>query len=701
MKKRLSIVSIVALMGLSNFYADDVRVDVGWQLFGAAQKVNVKKDINNSCIDIVWKFDDVNKSWSAYSPKSTIQSIIDNKIDIGTFENIEEGRGFWLKANSKCSLIKNTNNISKAIDDKIAFRFLNMATFGATKEDIEHLKSVGYEKWVDEQLNAPSAYDSDSDKHFTYSERMIQIAKMADPNYWPYSIKTYLSPDKKREEVFNIKWGNFRPMFYFNSTWFENALNAKDQLRQRVVYALSQIVVVSTAEKLLNRHWEAFAYYCDILAKNAFGNYRDLLLAVTKNPAMGVYLTYQGNKKYDPKTKRQPDENYARELMQLFSIGLYKLNLDGTPKLDSKGNRIPTYTQTDVEEMARVFTGWDLSKNRHYGWQKAKGDGDYLQDMEFTAKYHDDEEKHILGKTIPAGKGIHDIEAAIDILMQNENMAPFISKLLIQRLVTSNPTPAYIKRVATVFNDNGKGVKGDLKAVIRAILLDEEAIKGEAVNPYFAKYKEPLIAFLQLLRAFDVDYAPTWNSKWIFGQDALSMKNVYYFDTNKIYTAFGQAPMRSPSVFNFYSPDYMPNDTHFKKNNLVEPEMQIQSAQMIINYNNYLFNRLDTNEKLRGTNRLSSRFLISFIPEKDIVMQELQQDYDKIKDTKYKEKAIDALLNHLNLKLTGGNMNSEQLNKIKSYLLKTNYSNKLDGVRKMIRDAVYAIATSSTYMVQR
>lgn len=589
--------------------------------------------------------------------------------------------------------------IGAELNQTVALRFLNRATFGASIKEVNRLQKIGINTWLDEQLNAPSAYDSDSDDQLTYTERMIQIAKMADPNKWPHSIEEYLT--ENNGIIFNQEFGTFHPMFYFNSTWFENALNGKDQLRQRVAFALSQLVVVSTAEKLLNRHWEAFAYYCDTLAKHAFGNYRNLLLSITKSPAMGVYLTYQGNKKYDPATKRQPDENYAREVMQLFSLGLYKLNLDGTEKHDSNGKKIPTYTQKDVEEMARVFTGWDHRENNRYGAQKARGSGcgSYLEDMEFTLEYHDDENKTVFGTFIPGGNGEHDIEAAIDILMQHDNIAPFVSKFLIQRLVTSNPTPAYVERVARVFNDNGNGVKGDLKAVIRAILLDNEALQGETVNTHFARYKEPLIAYLQLLRTFDVDYAPTWSSRWIFGSDQ-NMTDVYYFDTNDIYAAFGQASMRSPSVFNFYSPDYVPNDDHFKNNNLVAPEMQIQSAQMMINYSNYLFKRLDVNEKLRGSVNMHSRFLISFIPEKEVVMKELQE-YKNIENSTYKEKAIDALLAHLNLKMTGGEIDTAQLDKIKNYLRTTAYSKNLNGVRKMIRDAVYAIATSSTYMIQR
>ncbi len=594
--------------------------------------------------------------------------------------------------------IVKTFGLQPLVSREAAVRFLNMATFGATKEEVEYLRQIGIEDWVDEQLDAPSAYDSDSDDHLSYAQRMIDIAIMADPIKWNHTREEYL--DTSNDIVFNREYGTFHPMFYFNSTWFENALNGQDQLRQRVAYALSQILVISPdGEKLLSRRWEAFAYHSDILAKYAFGNYRDLLLAITKSPGMGVFLTYQGNEKGDPATNRQPDENYARELMQLFSIGLFQLNLDGTPKLDANGEMIPAYTQADIEEMARVFTGWDLSKNRRYGSQGAKRDGNYLEDMEFTAQYHDDGEKTVLGHTIPAGQGAQDIEAAIDILMQNDSMAPFVSKLLIQRLVTSNPSPAYVERVATVFNDNGHGVKGDLKAVVRAILLDEEALQGAAVNPNFAKYKEPLLAYTQLLRAFDVHYAPTWSSKWIFGPDQ-DMVDVYYFDTEDLKAAFGQAPMRSPTVFNFYSPDYVPNDSHFKDNDLVAPEMQIQSAQMMINYSNYLWKRLDVNEELRNTTGMRSRYRITFVPEKDIVMRELQ-DYSNMNNNTYKGKAIDALLARLNTKLTNGDMTSAQLNAIKSHLLQTSYSTNLSGVRKMIRDAVYAFVTSSTYMVQR
>ena len=430
---------------------------------------------------------------------------------------------------------KTTDNsysyVPKDVTPQLAHSLLLQTTFGPNDTLVEKVQKQGIVAWVNAQLNAPSAYKSANDSHLTYLERTIDIAKMAAPAKWSEPILDYVYPDN--DISFNRGVGERSVLHYHISTWFENALNSDDQLRQRVAYALSQITVVSDSEELFLKRAEAFSYYYDILARNAFGNYRDILLEVSKSPAMGVYLTHQGNKKYDAATNRQPDENYAREIMQLFSIGLSELNLDGTPKLDDKGKSIPTYTQKDVEELSRVFTGWDLALNNRYG-NASTTQGSYTQEMEFTSEYHDFESKVILGENIAAGlSGEEDLEAAIDILMQHDNIAPFISKHLIMRLVTSNPTPEYVARVSSVFNNNSKGVKGDLKAVVRAILLDKEARLGEEENPNFAKFKEPILAYTQLLRTFDVNFIDEpWDSGAVGGETGTTMDNVYLFKSS-------------------------------------------------------------------------------------------------------------------------------------------------------------------------
>ncbi|NOQ80328.1 MAG: DUF1800 family protein [Gammaproteobacteria bacterium] len=587
------------------------------------------------------------------------------------------------------------------ISTKFAHSVLLKSTFGPTDTLIQELQTKGVAGWVDDQLNASSAYDSNSDQYLTYLERVIQIARMASPTQWSGSIQDYLTPDNAY--VFNSKSFETSVLLFFTSTWFENVLHAEDQLRQRVAYALSQIIVLSTAEQFFYKRAEALAYHYDILAKNAFGNYRDILLEVSKSPGMGLYLTFQGSKKYDPSTQRQPDENYAREIMQLFSIGLAQINLDGSENKDVNGNSIPIYTQTDVEELSRVFTGWDPALNPAYGHTH----GSYTQEMEFTSEHHDFEEKIVLGEVIAAGKtGEDDIEAAIDILMNHPNVAPFISKQLIMRLVTSNPSPEYISRVSHVFNDNGEGIKGDLKAVVRAILLDAEAIKTHDESSTFGKAKEPIIAYTQLLRSFEVDYMEPWEGGPVGADSGVNMQDVYLFKSNLI-PPFGQGPMRAKSVFNFYSPEYIPNDSYFRTNNIVAPELEIQSAQRITNFNNRLQRdtwshiRLYYNSPNEYYGSLYDRFIIHYVKERELIENELNSDYKNIRKEPYKTNAINALFNHVNKKLTGSNLSSEQAEIIKRKLSSYTYRDNIYGARDMINRTINAIATTNRYMIQR
>ncbi|WP_249185449.1 DUF1800 family protein [Moritella sp. 5] len=256
------------------------------------------------------------------------------------------------------------------------------------------------------------------------------------------------------------------------SVWLEHALTAKDQLRQRVAFALSQIFVVSSQESTLAKYGDGLAWYYDLFVKHSFGNYRDLLQDITLSPAMGVYLSMQGNRKANLNENTFPDENYARKVMQSFSIGLYQLDISGQVILDKQGNKVPSYQQADVENLARVFTGWELVENKRYGHRRS---GRYDTFMALSPKQHDYNEKVLFGQSITAGmKADKELFVSLDILFNHPNVGPFISRQLIQRLVSSNPSSDYIKRIATVFNDNGEGIRGDLAAVVQAILLDDD-----------------------------------------------------------------------------------------------------------------------------------------------------------------------------------------------------------------------------------
>jgi len=318
---------------------------------------------------------------------------------------------------------------------------------------------------------------------------------------------------------------------------------------------------------------------------------------------MGLFLTYNGNRKLYQNSANisiYPDENYAREIMQLFSIGLNEINLDGTPKKDANGNLIPTYTQEDVNELARVFTGWDAQRSG--AGDINRGDrfgvvgftrGDFTHPLEFTQEYHDFGEKRVLGQTIPAElSGEDDIKRAIDIILSNSNVAPYISKNLIMRLTKSNPSPDYIKRVATVFNSS----RGDLKAVIKALFLDPE-IWSDINGLKSVKFREPLIAYTNFLRTVNVKPLPYWYFCGYGGPDddnasnCHKVYNKFLFNNPKDY--LGQGAGRAPTVFNFYDNSFIPNNGLFKDSKSVAPELQIQDDSMLIKFNNNIRRAID------------------------------------------------------------------------------------------------------------
>ncbi len=414
-----------------------------------------------------------------------------------------------------------------------AFQFLNQATFGATAAEAEVVKDLRFEAWIDDQLSRPA------------SLQLPHVQAQPLPQF-PFQLQ----PDRV-------------------DIWFRNALHGDDQLRQRVAFALSEIMVVSQLGVLNNYPWALASYY-DVLAENAFGNYRDLLEDVTLHPAMGVYLSMLGNEKPDPVNNIRPDENYARELMQLFSIGLVELNIDGSVKTDTQGNPIPTYDQAVIEGFAHVYTGWTFAGAPFFRGAFPTQSNQVIP-MQLWQNFHDTGEKTLLnGFVVPAGQlGTQDLAMALDNIFNHPNVGPFIAVRLIERLTTSNPSPQYVERVARVFNDNGRGVRGDLGAVVKAILLDPEA-RSSGASDTSGKIKEPLLRLTQLWKAYD----------------ATSQSGRY--PINFIYIIMGQGPLQASHVFNFFSPFYAPPG-EISDRGLVAPELEIATEFLNTFTTNYFF----------------------------------------------------------------------------------------------------------------
>jgi uncharacterized protein (DUF1800 family) len=335
-----------------------------------------------------------------------------------------------------------------------------------------------------------------------------------------------------------------------------------------MVFALSQILVVSMEGVGGSSAGWSLAFYLDFLDQHAFGNFRALLQDVTLTPAMGNYLSMRGSRRTDA-SGRRPDENYAREIMQLFTIGLVELNTDGTPRLVA-GAPVDTYREADVSGLARVFTGWD------YGSGPADSPERLIKPMVNNPDRHETGEKTFLGITIPANTSASDsLRIALDRLFNHANVGPFICKQLIQRLVSSNPSTAYVGRVAAAFNNNGSGVRGDLKAVLRAILTDTEARNVDAAlaDAHGGKLREPALRFASWARACNVS-SPS--GEWRLG------------NLSDPATSLGQSPLHSASVFNFYRPGYVPPNTAISAAGKVAPEFQITTESSVAGYINFM-----------------------------------------------------------------------------------------------------------------
>lgn len=424
------------------------------------------------------------------------------------------------------SVMVGTSSGAPVVSFNVAARFLDQAAFGPDATTVAHVQTVGLDGYLSEQFSAPAS-------------------PYPDPATTGFGINQV------------------------QARFFTNAVHGQDQLRQRVAFALGQIMVVSAVEE--NTPTELVPYL-QILQSDAFANFRTLMKDVTLSPTMGEYLDMRNNDKADPTRNTRANENYARELMQLFTIGLFQLNPDGTLMLDSNGNPIPTYDQTTIQNFAKVYTGWTYPTKPGAVLQRHNPAYFNGPMVPFEAN-HDTTSKTLLnGLVLPAGqKADQDLEAALDNIFNHPNVGPFISTRLIQHLVTSNPSPEYVGRVASVFNDNGAGVRGDLAAVVRAILLDPEARAGDngpwmslwLPNDNSGHLREPVFVIASMLR----------------GLGALVN------DTNPLTTLatnLGQTIFAPPTVFNYYAPGYHIPAQFTPGSSLLGPEFQLQSPSAAV-----------------------------------------------------------------------------------------------------------------------
>jgi uncharacterized protein (DUF1800 family) len=531
-----------------------------------------------------------------------------------------------------------------------ASRFLMQATFGPTQEDIDELVSLGYSAWIRRQFNASS-------------ESNVTEIRQIQADYAARGATV------GAEALADIAW--------------RDMIDGEDQLRQRMVFALSQIFVVSYENSDVAETLASAAYYMDILDQNAFGNHRDLIEDVTYSPSMAQFLTYLNNRKEDPAENRVPDENYAREIMQLFTIGLVELNPDGTPRLDGSGNAVETYDNDDITGLAKVFTG--------LSWDDGEFGGRFADRTVPIATYsplaifeqeHSTSEKAFLGVTIPANTpASQSIDIALDALFNHQNAAPFFARQLIQRFVTSNPSPRYVRNVAAAYETGyfqlpdgstvGSLQRGDMRAVIAAVLLDDEArLPASLADPHFGKVREPVIRFTHWARVADLNSASVLDDGNLEGQNDL--------EETAPPTRLGQQAYRSPSVFNFFRPGYVAAGTETGDLGLVAPELQIVTTASVTAYANFMMSRIEEADALETYRPGYSR--------------ELSLANDPA-----------ALVDHLNLVMTAGAMQPSTRDAIVAAVsgVPLRAGSEPQDRRRRVNAAMLMTTLSSEYYVQR
>lgn len=533
-----------------------------------------------------------------------------------------------------------------------ASRFLIASTFGPNIEAIDDLVSMGYSDWYQYQLGLPM--------------RSIVEASWAN---------------------FENQNGNATEFKVSLSEFLENSVLGEDQLRMRAAYALSQLFVISVENEIIAYDGEGTARYMDILQEGAFGNFRDLLEEITYSPMMGEYLTYAGNRKADADMGSAPDENFAREVMQLFTIGLYELNQDGSVKLSGNNEPIETYSNEDITELAKVFTGlwWDgLQFGQGY---RNRSQNAQISRMVMHDEMHSPGAKTFLGRTIPeSADGDETIRDALDVLFEHPNVAPFVSRQLIQRFTTSNPTPAYIERVANTFDTGqfelpsgalvGTGVRGDMGAVWAAILFDSEHMDvGSAESDTSGKIREPFIRLTHWARMADIPRVDMVVNGEL--NDPLLFDMVFP-------ERLGQRPFSAPSVFNFYDPDYSAPGSRIANAGMVSPEMQITTTSAVTAYADFM------------------RDIIYRDPGDSWQRGEFGAIGAYSEEIKLADDTI-ALVDRLDLLMTAGRMSTETRYRLGSIIesVELSEADPAGSLRDRVQLAVLFAAVSPEYLVQR
>jgi uncharacterized protein (DUF1800 family) len=563
--------------------------------------------------------------------------------------------------NSSSSPVVNASTVSDKITyaaDYAAARFLQHAQFSSPEADITAVKNMGASAWLDAQMALPSSTGG-----------------------WDWlAMRGYNVIDSNK----------FYEMDYqANYMAWQQIMSSPDGVRRRVALALSEFFVVSISG-VSTISWSQFAmgHYWDILCKNAFGNYRQLLEEVTLSIAMGEFLNTLGNQKEDLTTGRLPDENYSREVMQLFTIGLQKLNLDGT--LDKvNGAAVDTFTQSEVSNLARVFTGYQADDTEGFSdtvvapTYKVRNVGYTRRPMVLNANRHSMLEARFLGAVVPAGtEGKAALKIALDTLFQHANVGPFFGRQMIQRLVCSNPSPAYVARVATVFNNNGKGVRGDLAAVFKAILTDVEATQDSGLtNPSFGKLREPMVRVAQWARTFKVS---SIKGTWKIGNPNYSAVN-----------ALGQSPLQAPSVFNFFRPGYVPPHTSLASLQFTAPEFQLVNESTTASYINYLEDILVNGIWVRAPELITSPSDKTATDGFDIA-----PDYTAEMNLAGNAPALFARLNML---LCAGQLSDATLKDMINVFVvdKTNAASNDNNKRSYVAKAIMFVMCCAEYLVQK
>ena len=592
-----------------------------------------------------------------------------------------------------------------------AARFLSQTTFGGDMDEIVRTNSMGKEAWMEEQFNLPATLTLDQidpiwntilenyADHFDVrlAEGILEICE-----FYPDTSFTQAQVDAYYEEYIQNVFGPYA--LHFNYAWWQTMMTAPDQLRHRVAYALSQTLVVS-AQSDLGNHAEALAGYYDILVRNAFGNYRDILMEVTLSPAMGYYLSHLNNPRAIPEENIHPDENYAREIMQLFTIGLYMLNQDGSRIQDAQGFDIPTYDNNDIKELAKVFTGLgaaELDPRMDIWWTDEAYFGLDLyamhkwEPLKMYEEWHEPGQKVVLKDLIiPAGQpGLRDIEMTVDYLFNHPNVGPFISHQLIQRLVKSNPSPEYISRVAGVFNDNGSGVRGDMRAVIEAIIMDEEARSCDGyLDIDNGKLKEPMLRHAQLSRIipqigrrdiYDVEITSYDCSGISYNQsyEDITEDIKYWHNGYSDYDLLRQNILMAPSVFNFYLPDHQPVGD-LTQLGLVGPEFKIHDTGTAINYINLIFSSIVWEFNLYSYNG-------------DIGIEYTMPDLDAL--TALANEDMEALVNYYDIVFTHGRMSDQTRENLRALISALIFANDPELSAKLL---TFFVLISPDYTIDK